>query len=1450
MTGKKIIALLASLSIFMTSNAVLADKVNVAYSEYSSSITELNGYVSDINNLITQCKSRGISTDYETMRVNILKRFTGYLRSELLNGIAYRTTENGYTETDVKNIYDYNVSCLKETAKRTISDLNKYLSGEKKSFSVPEILTSKTETNGRTLYAETRLDGVTGRNKVFLNGVGHYSAYNDMDFLKLTGSDILQMEIGISTHCKPANGIKDWISGWYLKPECTAEVTEEEAHSGRSSVKFTNSTPQTANYYYNLTQAVKVEPNTKYTYSFWAKGKNINSFVYKTLSQGTFKWLAMNENRTVEDWTQYSVTYTTGADQTEDRVYLSTEGTTEAIYIDDVQLIKTGDTKNLLANGGFEEKEESGKIIDSDPSKLWRYEEIFREAEEKNMKISLLLSPQYFVSDLYDIYPDLKDNGDGIGYVLLHPAAVQAVKYHIKTILETAKKYKSINDICLANEPRNETKYGGNDSYYKPYWTKYLTEKYGTVQKLNSAWGTSYPKIEDADFPKGINGYNTQCYDYIGFNNSVMTEWIKLMSETAKETAPELPVHIKTMPYVSRADESDKRWLVGAGVNPEEISEYVDINGNDSDLRFLSGSTSTYSDFIEPKRMQQSFWYEYLSSVKEAPVFNSEDHILANGNKDYGSAHRKLIGMSQWMGAVHGRNMDCMWIWDRSSNRSETYESIMYRPDVYEKMSEVNLDLKRLSNEVYAVMEEGSNVGILYSDTSRIYSRAYINAVYSVFEACLFNGVKPGFITESSLDKADNYKLIIIPYAAHVTKETLNMLKAYIQNGGKTVILGESPEYDENGAPHDSEDVSYIKENSSVISASASGNYTSFDKDLLVNTIGWNVRNLKLSDVELIDCSTGKSVSDVEYIAADYNNEKLISICNYDWDSDKEVSLYINGEKVEIAKELRSGENISGNFTIKSFEPILLAAPVNYSASIKNVYTSEDSIYFDITSKTAIENAAAISAVYRSDGALESVKATPVQFVGKDETAEFAVVSDTGLSGKSVKVMLWDNLDTMTPLTETAKPDGNVIYREKFLTENSISKFKTAGSDYLPGQPQIAYNSESECAVFEAWGQNTGIFPGDDVNAKDFVMECDISYSKTAGYRNRPIWFGLIFGFADSKHFTSISYNPETGTVIMGNAMGEKWKTRYAEKGRGTSVMLDEGENAHIKLAVQNGFAEFFVNDELCYTFNSSDHEDIANDFKAGGKLGFYNNADKTLLTIDNINIRKPDDSDKAYYSNAYMTPGENSGFSPISELTEAISTSTVTNSTWGNAIYAGSGWDNTASYINIPVNGNYSVDMDFALKEPLNDSRYIGIAFGINKPDSKMTYNVAGVKENGDMFIEQKCISDGKEDRIANAEYAVASCADTISEEKKNDDGKTNYLLSYIPPEFKYVSERDSNNRRHNLHLEIKDGTAVMTFEGKRISCKLDKNGTGGFAGIRAAGTGAYIYSMRVAPL
>lgn len=1005
---------------------VFAEKVNVSYSNYSADIETVKTNISTIKTLMEQCETKGISTDYENMRLKILERYTGYLESELNDGVDYRTTENGYTEDDVKSIYDYNVSCLKEISTQTISDLNSYLNGTKQSFEVPEILTSKTETDGRLIYSDILKDGTKSKEKVFLNGVGHYTAYQDIDFLKATGNDIIQMEIGVSTHCVATNHVKDWIGGWYLKPEYTVERVTTQHHSGSASLKITNKTQNTTNYYYAMQQSVKVKPNTKYTFSFYAKGTNINHFVYKTTADNTFKWIGLNGAVNLGDWTKYSVTYRTGAKQTEDRIYLSTEGITDELYIDDVSLVERGSTANLLTNGGFEEEEDPEKVIDSDPSKLWKYEEIFKEAEEKNMKISLLLSPQYFVNELYNIYPDLKSSNDTLGFVMLHPVAVKALKYHIETILNVAKKYKSVNDICLANEPKNETKAGGDESFYKEQWTSYLEEQYGTVGNLNKAWNKSYESFSDAEFPPHIFVSNKMSYDYIHFNNLITTEWVRILSETAKDTAPDLPVHMKIMAYISSTEDYDKRWLMGTGLDPQMVSPYLDINGNDSEMRFVPGSGKTYSEFMEQKRFAQSMLYEYLGSIKEAPVFNSEDHIIYNGDKDYSIAQRKLMSVSQWMGAVHGRNMDCMWIWDRNSGRTETYESIMYRPDVYEKMCEANLDLKRLADEVYAVIESEGKVGILYSETSRIYSESHINAVNAAFENTLFNGVKPTFITDNT--KESDCKLIIVPYAPYVKQSTINFLENHIQNGGKVIIMGDnSLKYNENSDEYSSYDLKYIKKNSTVVTASPASNrdYIEYDKDGLLQNISKAVKTLKIADVELVDSKTGERTKDVEYMSVDYNGGKLISICNYDWDNDKDVSLYIDGKKAEFLKELRSGENLFGDFTIKSYDPVLIFVPgESEDVFIENVNISGKYVRFNIVSKEKTGNAVLLVAVYGKDNrTLEDVKDFEIS-MEKQTTLPKECNFDFDLNDKKISIMLWNNTNDIEPLTVSADTDG------------------------------------------------------------------------------------------------------------------------------------------------------------------------------------------------------------------------------------------------------------------------------------------------------------------------------------------------------------------------------------------------------------------------------------------
>ena len=933
---KKILShLLVFAMLICNFTTVFSEVVNVSYDVYSADIAFLESEKDEIRLLMERCEKEEISCPYEEMRFAVLDRFLGYLKEELSNGISYRSKENGYTVDDVKAIYDYNVSCLKAISSKTKSDLTSYLSGEKTPQQVPEILTSDLQIDGKTIMSKTRLNGFEELRKVFLMGYGHYAqAKEDMDIFTKIGANIIQTEVGISAHAAITSGIKDWLSAYNMNfgaPDYTVEQTSKEKYQGSYSVKFTNNTAKTANIWYALVQPVEVEPLTTYTYSFYAKGENISYFSFKPNSSASLKYVAGSSAKTINNWTLYSYTFTTSENQTEAKMYFTTEGTTTAVYIDDAKLekgsIRTQSGENLLINGGFEEIEGEDELFDSDSSKRRTIMKTFEEAAEKNIKVSLLLSPHYFINELYDKYPDLELEGTsdygGIGYHVSHDVAKKAVKFHIETILPEALKYGSVSDICMVNEPWIVT---NTNDYYKAEWAKHLESLYTTITNLNQHYGTFYKAFEDVPFPKSGKQPTIQVYDYKQFNDRIMTEWIKFMSECVRKIT-DIPIHVKSMQYVAWADESSPRWLLGAGLDLEKISDYVTINGNDAELRFDLDEDETYSEFITKKALQKSMWYELMLSIKEMPVFNSEDHIIANGDKNYNDAHRKNIGAEQWMSAIHGRSMAALWIWDRSLTRKETYESVMFRPDVVEQIGEVSLDLNRLANEVYAVMNTEAKIGILYSEASRVYQYEHLNSMYKAFEACLFSGVKPGFFVESAPEKLHQYDIVIIPSSQYVKKSVINELKTYAQNGGKIIIIGSnSLKYDEHKDLHNSTDVSAVTSRAQILPVTSQSYLMETPtRDTLFEAISSAAEEKQLTNVEIIDNSTGKKVRSVEYMTADINCGKLVSICNYDWDADKNVSIYINGKKITTGiTELRSGDTLSGEFTLKSYEPILV----------------------------------------------------------------------------------------------------------------------------------------------------------------------------------------------------------------------------------------------------------------------------------------------------------------------------------------------------------------------------------------------------------------------------------------------------------------------------------------------------------------------------------------------
>jgi len=168
------------------------------------------------------------------------------------------------------------------------------------------------------------------------------------------------------------------------------------------------------------------------------------------------------------------------------------------------------------------------------------------------------------------------------------------------------------------------------------------------------------------------------------------------------------------------------------------------------------------------------------------------------------------------------------------------------------------------------------------------------------------------------------------PDIKYVTKD---VLKAFREYSGKLIILGEECfKYGIRTADNPAEDFQAIYNKAECVlpfKADSSKAYimSSPDSDTLFETIKSIADKAGLTDVEIIDNATGEKVRDVEYSYSEINCGKIISICNYNWDEDKNVSIYVNGEKLtEGMLELKTGEKLSESVSLKSFEPVLIRA--------------------------------------------------------------------------------------------------------------------------------------------------------------------------------------------------------------------------------------------------------------------------------------------------------------------------------------------------------------------------------------------------------------------------------------------------------------------------------------------------------------------------------------------
>jgi len=838
---------------------------------YAQSGVDYGAELSELENLIERCTEKGIPVDYEKVNYNVISRFNEYINTDIRSGVD-------------ESIVSYNISCLDSLYNEAKSNLEAYLSGRKVPLSVPEKDMQNITASGSVLK--------DGERPVFSLGFGHAEdVRKDIKLLGDIGTDNIQIEVGPR---KLGMGVYGFDTTYYS--DGNVEICSEAAKSGVYGLKVDTYTKKALNTAIWISQMVPCEPSAVYTVSYDAR------YVSGT-GDGYGFWVGVNDStrnfidETTDEWQHNEFTYKAPAGKNEMKLQITGQDL-NTVYVDNICIKDENGNVVDVINSGFE---------NNDMSYAYSIRYVFdalEKAEENNMAVSLNLSPHYFPENLPEKVYD-NDSGGFIKYNIDEPEAWSVIENYINNLMPLLKGYPALQNICLSNEPDYDTR--NFHDFYNPKFREFLKTKHGNVSALNIAYGSSYEDFEQITMPSNGKLQTPLGYDWIEFNDSVFTAWHKKMADLVHKHMPEIPVHSKMQNYFYV---KDSHTNLARGKDVEMFDTFSDYAGNDA-LDYLEDKNRYY---------QTMFLYDYQMSVTDKPVYNSEDHIISDKNPDFSENQRKHWRNNLWMGAVHGRSMSTIWAWQRTEDlNSTTYFSAAFRPDCVSETGRTSLDLVRLSDEVTELQQNNNDVAIFYSKPSRLYNYpTYCAGLLETYKALIEIGIRPGVISDKSINQLSDYETVVIPKAANCHPETLDAVNEFIKGGGKVIYQGNVFSKNQYNQPLDN---AYIKENG--VEYTSAGKTEITDTSVICRELSEALKDYMR--VTLVDEDTGEAPTDIDFSYSIENGRLLANITNLVYDSVKNISVYLDGRKLSGMTDLISGESGIDIISADEYTPVLIS---------------------------------------------------------------------------------------------------------------------------------------------------------------------------------------------------------------------------------------------------------------------------------------------------------------------------------------------------------------------------------------------------------------------------------------------------------------------------------------------------------------------------------------------
>ena len=343
--------------------------------------------------------------------------------------------------------------------------------------------------------------------------------------------------------------------------------------------------------------------------------------------------------------------------------------------------------------------------------------------------------------------------------------------------------HPALHSICLSNEPRRRC------AYERAAFQAWLKAKWGSLRQANRVYGTQFRRFEDIGLPQDASHYGLY-FDRWRFNQDRFVAFHDLLRARIRRYDPDLPVHAKVMTH---AFEDPGRFEVG--IDYERFTQLGRIAGNDCVMAFAGERRGEYA--CDWQTMAMNYTLQH-SVAPDRPIFNSENHLIADGDARY--IPENYIRTVYWQEAVHGQGATTTWVWERGQG-GDLAENILTRANCVRALGRVALDLQRLAPEVHALSQAPAQLAILYAYSSLLPSKDYVDEARSAFEGAYFTGGVSDFLSERQIESGNlaRYRLPGVPLASHAPDAVVKAFNEYIRDGGTVMTVGPCFTQDEYG---------------------------------------------------------------------------------------------------------------------------------------------------------------------------------------------------------------------------------------------------------------------------------------------------------------------------------------------------------------------------------------------------------------------------------------------------------------------------------------------------------------------------------------------------------------------------------------------------------------------------------------------------------------------------